>query len=228
MFAMPLLAGLVGLAFGGVVLRQYADRRRPYQATWGGALLLFGAAALWEAAGIYAGWTPILYKGYYLLGGILNVGWLGAGTVYLLAPGRRGHLAALAMGIISVLAIPAVLVAPTDAHLLQAAVPGRGAIGAPATIFPPVTNTLGSILLIGGAAWSAYRAFRRRGPSTRVLGTALLAAGALIVAATHTLAQVRNLYAVQPVGEAIGILVMFAGYLAIESQALPLRRRSAA
>jgi hypothetical protein len=132
------------------------------------------------------------------------------------------------MAIISVLAIPAVLVSPTDAHLLQAAVPGRGAIGAPATIFPPVTNTVGSILLIGGAAWSAYRAFRRRGPSARVLGTALLAAGALIVAATHTLAQVRNLYAVQPVGEAIGILVMFAGYLAIEGQALPLPRRSAA
>jgi hypothetical protein len=64
--------------------------------------------------------------------------------------------------------------------------------------------------------------------SGRVLGTALLAAGALLVAATHTYAQVRNVYAVQPVGEAIGILVMFAGYLAIESQALPLRRRSAA
>ncbi len=187
MFAMPLLAGLVGLAFGGLVLRQYAERRRPYQAAWGGALLLFGAAALWEAAG-----------------------------------------AALAMGVISLLAVPAVLLAPTDAHLLQAAVPGRGAIGAPATIFPPVTNTLGSILLIGGAAWSAYRAYRKRGASGRVLGTALLAAGALIVAATHTYAQVRNLYAVQPVGEAIGILVMFAGYLAIENQALPLRGRSAA
>jgi len=228
MFAMPLLAGLVGLAFGGLVLRQYAERRRPYQAAWGGALLLFGAAALWEAAGIYGGWTPLLYKAYYLLGGILNVGWLGVGTVYLLAPGRWGHVAALAMGVISLLAVPAVLLAPSDAHLLQAAVPGRGAIGAPATIFPPVTNTLGSILLIGGAAWSAYRAYRKRGASGRVLGTALLAAGALIVAATHTYAQVRNLYAVQPVGEAIGILVMFAGYLAIENQALPLRGRSAA
>jgi hypothetical protein len=228
MFAMPLLAGLVGLAFGGVVLRQYAARRRPYQAAWGGALLLFGAAALWEAAGIYGGWTPLLYKGYYLLGGILNVGWLGVGTVYLLAPRRPGHLAAIAMGVISLLAVPAVLVAPTDAHLLQAAVPGRGAIGAPATFLPPLTNTVGSVLLIGGAAWSAYRAYRKRAPGGRVLGTGLLAAGALIVAATHTYAQVRNVYAVQPVGEAIGILVMFAGYLAIESQALPLRRRSAA
>jgi hypothetical protein len=228
MFAMPLVAGLVGLAFGGVVLRQYADRRRPYQAAWGAALLLFGAAALWEAAGIYGGWSPLLYKGYYLLGGILNVGWLGVGTVYVLAPRRWGHLAALVMGVITVLALPAVFAAPTDARLLMAAIPGRGAIGAPATLFPPVTNSLGSILLIGGAGWSAFRAYRQRAGGGRVLGTSLLAAGALIVAATHTYAQVRNVYAVQPVGEAIGIMVMFAGYLAIETQALPLRRRSAA
>jgi hypothetical protein len=228
MFGLPLLAGLVGLAFGAIVLKQFADRRRPYQAAWGGALLCFGAAALWEAAGVYGGWTSPLYKAYYLLGAIVNVGWLGVGTVYVLAPRRWGHLAAAVMGVITVLAVPAVLLAPTDAHLLQASVPGRGAIGAPATFFPPVTNTIGSVLLIGGAAWSAFRGYRSRAGAARVLGMVLLAAGALVVAGTHTVAQVRNLYAVQPVGEAIGILVMFVGYLAVEARALPMRRRSAA
>jgi len=228
MFGLPLLAGLVGLAFGTIVLRQFANRRRPYQAAWGGALLCFGAAALWEAAGIYAGWTPLLYKGYYLLGGIVNVGWLGVGTLYVLAPRRWGHAAAIVMGAITVLAVPAVIVASTDARLLQAAVPGRGAISAPATFFPPVTNALGSLILIGGAAWSAYRGYQRHAGAGRVLGMALIAAGAFVVAGTHTLAQVRNAYYVQPVGEAIGILVMFAGYLAVEARALPMRRRSAA
>jgi hypothetical protein len=228
MFGLPLLAGLVGLAFGAIVLKQFADRRRPYQAAWGGALLCFGAAALWEAAGVYSGWSSPLYKAYYLLGAIVNVGWLGVGTVYVLAPRRWGHLAAAVMGVITVFAVPAVLVAPTDAHLLQASVPGRGAIGAPATFFPPVTNTIGSVLLIGGAAWSAVRGYRSRAGAARVLGMVLLAAGALVVAGTHTVAQVRNFYAVQPVGEAIGILVMFVGYLAVEARALPLRRRSAA
>ncbi len=228
MFGLPLLAGLVGLAFGGIVLRQFAERRRPYQAAWGGALLCFGAAALWEAAGVYGGWSPLLYKGYYLLGAILNVGWLGVGTVYVLAPRRWGHAAAVVMGVITVLAVPAGVVASTDAHFLQAEIPGRGAIGAPAYFFPPVTNSLGSLILIGGAAWSAYRGYTRHAGAGRVLGMALVAAGALVVAGTHTLAQVRNAYAVQPVGEAIGIVVMFAGYLGVEARALPSRRRSAA
>jgi hypothetical protein len=228
MFGLPLLAGLVGLAFGAILLKQFADRRRPHQAAWGGALICFGAAALWEAAGVYGGWTPLLYKGYYLLGAILNVGWLGVGTIYVLAPRRWGHLAAAIMGVVTVLAVPAVLVAPTDAHLLMAAVPGRGAIGAPATLFPPLTNSIGSVILIGGAAWSAVRGYRSHAGAGRVVGMVLLAAGALIVAGTHTVAQVRNLYAVQPVGEAIGILVMFIGYLAVEALGFPIRRRSAA
>jgi len=228
MFGLPLLAGLVGLAFGALLLKQFGERGRPHQAAWGGALICFGAAALLEAAGVYGGWTPILYKGYYLLGAIVNVGWLGVGTIYVLAPRRWGHVAAVVMGAITVLAVPAVLIAPTDAHLLTAAVPGRGAIGAPATFFPPVTNSIGSVVLIGGAAWSAFNGYRRRAGAGRVLGMVLLAAGALIVAGTHTVAQVRNLYAVQPVGEAIGILVMFIGYLAVEAQTLPVWRRSAA
>ena len=228
MFGLPLLAGVVGLAFGVVVLRQFSLRRKPHQAAWGAALLCFGAAALWEAAGIYGGWTPVLYKGYYLLGAILNVGWLGVGSLYVLAPRRWGHAGAIVMGVITVLAIPAVVLAPTDAHLLQASLPGRGAIGAPATFFPPVTNSIGSLILIGGAAWAAYRAYRSQAAGARVLGLALIAAGAFVVAGTHTLAQVRNAYYVQPVGEAIGILVMFVGYLGVEAQALPIRRRSAA
>src|SRR5205814_1291451 len=120
MFGLPLLAGVVGLAFGAVVLKQYSERRRPYQAAWGAALLCFGAAALWEAAGIFGGWTPVLYKGYYLLGGILNVGWLGVGSLYVLAPRRWGHIGALVMALITVLAVPAVVLSPTDAHLLTA------------------------------------------------------------------------------------------------------------
>jgi len=228
MFGLPLLAGVVGLAFGAVVLKQYSERRRPYQAAWGAALLCFGAAALWEAAGIFGGWTPVLYKGYYLLGGILNVGWLGVGSLYVLAPRRWGHIGALVMAVITVLAVPAVVLSPTDAHLLTASVPGRGAIGAPATFFPPVTNSIGSLILIGGAAWAAYRSYRSHAGGSRVVGLALIAAGALVVAGTHTLAQVRNAYYVQPVGEAIGILVMFMGYLGVEARALPMRRRSAA
>jgi hypothetical protein len=226
MFLIPLLAGLVGLVFGALVLRQFAQRRRPYQAAWGFALLLFGAAALFEAAGVSGGWTPAEYRAYYLLGGILNVGWLGCGSIYILNR-RAGHAAVIVMALVTVAAVPAVVISPTDAHLLAAQVPGRGAIGAPATFFPIFTNIAGSIALIGGAAWSAWSAWRRGGSDAfnRVAGTALIAAGAFVVAGTHSFAQVRGTYAVQPVGEAAGIVLMFAGYLLVEARA-PQPQRS--
>jgi hypothetical protein len=224
MFVLPLLAGVVGLVFGGLVFRQYRERHKPYQGAWALALLLFGVAALVEAYGTAAGWSGGAYKVYYLLGGILNVGWLAVGTLYLLAPGRVGTIAAVVMAVISIAAIPAVLVSATHAGLLHAAVPPRGAITGPATYFPLLTNVAGSVILIGGAAWSAFAAYRRSGPGTRVLGTALIAAGAFIVAGTHSMAQVGGAYAIQPAGEAAGIVVMFLGYLAVESRALPFRR----
>jgi hypothetical protein len=88
------LAAVIGLAFGLVVLNQYRDRRKPYQAIWGAALLMFGIAALCEAIGLAAGWSAADYKAYYLFGALLNVGWLAVGEVYLLAPGtgRDGDL----------------------------------------------------------------------------------------------------------------------------------------
>ena len=218
MFLIPAVAGVVGAVFGAVVLRQFVRRRRPHQAAWGFALLLFGAAALFEAAGIAGGWTPAEYRGYYLLGAILNVGWLGVGSIYVLHR-RAGHVCAAVMTVVTVAAVPAVLAAPIDARLLAAEVPARGAIGAPATYFPAFTNSLGSLALIGGAAWAAWRGWRTRSAGNRVLGMVLLAAGAFVVAGTHTIAQVRGLYAVQPVGEAVGIILMFVGYLAVEARA---------
>jgi hypothetical protein len=225
MFLFPLVAGLVGVVFGALVVRQFRQRRRPYQAAWGLALLLFGAAALFEAAGLAGGWTPAGYRAYYLLGGILNVGWLGCGSIYILNR-RAGHAAVIVMALITLAAVPAVMISPIDAHLLASQVPARGAIGAPATIFPIFTNIAGSIALIGGAAWSAWTGWRRpQGPGwNRVAGTTLIAAGAFVVAGTHSFAQVRGSYAVQPIGEAFGIVLMFAGYLAIEARAPQLHR----
>ena len=218
MFVVPLIAALAGAGFAATVLNQFRSRRRPYQAAWAAALAMFAAGAAFETVGIAAGWTALTYKSYYLFGAVLNVGWLGVGTLYLLAPRRVGHIAAAVMGLISVAALAGVLAAPTDAGLLQARVPGRGAIGAPAPIFALVSNLPGSVILIGGAAWSAWQAFRRKAPGSRVLGTALIAAGAFIVAGGHSYAQLSGFYVIQPAAEAAGILIMFGGYLAVESR----------
>lgn len=224
----PLVAAVVGAVFSSAVLRQFAARRKPYQAAWGVALAMFAVAAAAETWGVAAGWNGTSYRVYYLFGAILNVGWLAVGTVYVLGARRAGHVAAALMAVISVAAVAGVLASRTDAALLHADVPARGAISAPATFFPLVTNIVGSVVLIGGAAWSAWRALRAGAPGGRVLGTALIAGGAFVVAGGHSYAQTRGVYVIQPASEAVGIVVMFAGYLAVEAGRLPrLRARTA-
>jgi len=181
---------------------------------WSAALAMFAVAALLEAAGVGSGWTPAIYKAYYLLGGLLNVGWLAVGTVYLLASARVGHGAAIAMALLTLLSLAAVGNAHVDVSRLHTQFPNR-ALDVPA-IFPALINSLATLVLVGGAAWSAFAAYRRHAPPGRVAGTALIAAGALVVGADHSVAQLTGLIVLQPISEAIGIVVMFGGYLAIE------------
>ena len=178
---------------------------------------MFALAALFESASQAFGWSDATYKGYYLFGGLLNVGWLGIGSLLLLTSPRVGRLAVIVMFAISVIGLVAVLLAHTDAALLKAQVPARGAIDVPVGL-PLLTNVGGSLLLIGGAAWSAWKAARAGAPRNRVLGLALIAAGAFIVAGGHSFAQSRGVYAAQPLSEAVGIVAMFVGYVTVEAR----------
>jgi len=121
-FVIPLIAAVVGAAFAVVVGRQYLKRRKPYQAIWALALGMFGVAAAFETAGQLAGWSDATYKGYYLFGGLLNVGWLGIGSMVILATPRAGRAAVIVMALISLICVVAVLASHTNSNLLKAQV----------------------------------------------------------------------------------------------------------
>jgi hypothetical protein len=227
-FVIPLIAAVVGAAFAVVVGRQYLRRRKPYQAIWALALAMFGVAAAFETAGQLAGWSDATYKGYYLFGGLLNVGWLGIGSLLLLVPPRVGRWAVIVMVLISLISVVAVLASHTNPSLLKSQVPARGAIDVPG-VLPLITNLGGSLLLVGGAAWSAWKSARAGAPRNRVLGLAILAAGAFVVAGGHSYAQSKGVYAAQPLSEAVGIIAMFAGFLVIEArrELVPAKTRTA-
>ena len=166
-FVIPLIAGAVGGAFAVVVARQYASRRRTYQAIWAVALAMFAVAALFETAGQAFGWSDATYRGYYLFGGLLNVGWLGLGSLLLLTSPRVGRIAIVVMVLVSVVGLVAVLASHTDPHLLKAQVPARGAIDVPAAL-PLITNLGGSILSPPApSSWPGATATHRARACTR-------------------------------------------------------------
>jgi hypothetical protein len=239
MFLLPALTTLISLLFAGQVLNQYRTRRKTHQLAWGLALLIYAIAALPEVAGSLGGWTALEFRVYYLFGGILLVPWLSLGTAELLLRPLRpapalGAYRAFVAGV-SVLGLIAVVLAPLhSAHLGGTNVPincamwcspasetGYGLSNGLAALAAAVGNIVGTVVLVVGAGLSAYRAYRAGLPRAITVGNVLILAGALGVAAIASLTRI-NLYTLFYAGQAVGIAVIFAGFLVIAS-AVPAR-----
>src|SRR2546423_3654125 len=95
-----LAATLISAAFATTLFVQYRARPRPYLLAWSVALAIYAVAACTEVIGAAAGWDPLLYRVYYYFGGILVVGVLALGTIYLLAP-RFGRSALLVLVVLA-------------------------------------------------------------------------------------------------------------------------------
>lgn len=95
--ALPALTAILALAMALALLDQWRDRRQPFQLVWAIGMTFFGVASGCEAIAAAAGWNEALYRTWYLTGAVLTAGWLGLGTVLLLARTRFGYAIALAI-----------------------------------------------------------------------------------------------------------------------------------
>jgi hypothetical protein len=218
----PLAATAISAAFAITLWRQYRTKPRPYLAAWSVALALYAVAAFTEVLGAAGGWTADLYRLYYYFGGITVVGVLALGTMFLLAP-RFGRPALLAVVILAGIGLAGIVGAGLQASLLQThEVPSvdtirleHGLFNAVALLTAALLNIAGSLVLIGGALWSAFAAWRRGAAGSRLLANVLIAGGAFIVAGASTLTRF-HIYELFYVGQALGVLVMFGGFLAAQ------------
>jgi hypothetical protein len=209
----PLVTAIVATAFAGVVLRQYGAHRRTYQLMWTTGFAMFAIAAFSGYLARSGGTTETEYRFFYLFGAILNVAWLALGTLYLLAPRRWADISLGAVALLSLAAAYAVVAAPVD--LTAAADSGRGfPNGSLARILAGVGSGVGSIVLVGGALWSAWVFLRRRHNGRRAIANVVIAVGVLIVAAGGT-ATFTGAAGVLELANLVGLSVMFAGFLLI-------------
>lgn len=214
-----IVACAVSAVFAWVVFTRYTLTTRPAFAAWTAGLLIFAAAAGCQAIGEHAGFGPALFRAFYLLGGVLGVIWLSMGTVYLLAPARVARLAVTTLLVLTVLlAVDAALVGVDASRLGTPAGVLGGALagGSPLQVGAVVLNIAGTLILVGGSAWSAVRLARHRGGLDRVICNVLLTAGAFVIAAGFSAAKISG-GSLDTLGvyEAVGITVMFAGFLVI-------------
>jgi hypothetical protein len=227
----PLVATLISAAFAITLWVQYRAKPRPYLLAWSVALGVYAVAALTEVIGAAAGWNPLLYRLYYFFGGITVVGILALGSVYLLAP-RFGRPALAALLTLAGIGLVGILGASLQVGLLDThQVPSadviklqHGVFNVAAILMAAILNIVGSVILIGGAVWSFFSMLLRGAPPSRLAGNILIAGGAFIVAGASTLFRLFHVYDLFYVGQAIGVLVMFGGFLA--AQRAPRRAAS--
>jgi hypothetical protein len=219
---LPGIAAVASAAFAAAVLRQYAARRRPHQLAWGVALSMFAVASLALTAGAAAGWTPLSFKVYYLFGAILNVPWLALGTIELLASRAvaRAYLVGLAaFTVISFVLVGLARVTPADlaGQLLPE---GKEFLPAGVRLLAVVGNTVGTLVVLGGAMVSGLALRSRRDLRPRFEGTLLIALGVLLAAGGGVVAFLASSDQLA-LGLALGASVMYLGFRRASTPARP-------
>lgn len=212
MMILPAIATAVALTCAAVIGRDAWRRPRAERIVWTIAFLLFAVGAGAEVVGALAGWTPLLARTYYLSGAVLVVGLLALGELYLLFPHRMPAITPGLTLLVVAVAVTAVWSAPINSDLLQfrgwdAIERGPFLVALTATI-----NAVGTVVLVGGAAYSAWRMRGTSALRQRAYGCVLIAAGAVAVATGGTLTrfgQREYLY----LAMAVGISIIFAGVM---------------
>ena len=134
---LPFASSALSLVFFVLLVDQWLERRRPYQAAWAIGMLWYGLSAGTEWIGGAFGWSEPLYKLWYLIGAIWVAGWLGLGTVYLLGRTRFGFAFAASL-----------FLAGLFTYLTQARYDYEGSGSAPAIYFAvAVVVALGVVVL---------------------------------------------------------------------------------
>jgi MFS family permease len=214
--ALPVLAAVISLAFGGHLLVRSGRRRNWFEAVWGVALLMFAVASGALVLGVADGWSTAEFRAYWLFGAILTVPYLALGEAYLLIRQRWVGHALLALVLAATAwAAAEVRTARLDTSVLRADFfSGREVLGPESTalLLARLYSFTAYGLLLVGILWSAFGMRGRPELRSRFYGALLIALGATVVAAGSAFAAAANL-AGFALTLAAGVAVMYWGFL---------------
>jgi hypothetical protein len=214
----PLASSILSFVFAGLVFRRYARRRGPYLLLWGIGMTFYAIGGFCEAAFGIWGWSPLVFRTWYLFGAILVAAWLGQGTVYLLAKRRWADALMIVLGIGSLYAALRVFSAELDPSLMTTGLhtaselSGHAIVTSGVRTLTPIFNLYGTVTLVGGALYSAWIFWRKRILLHRVLGNLLIAAGALLPAFGGAFSRF-GVSGVLYLSELFGAILLFLGFL---------------
>lgn len=213
----PLATALLGFVYVYLLVSQYAKRRKMHQLMWAIGFLLYAVAAVMEAWSESAGnWNQTVYRIYIVLAASL-VGFLGNGTLYLITKKRAWGDLYLAFNVVCmVVFLYGTFTTRLDLTQLVAGVTVGGKALGGNLAFPRVMglafNIPGSLLLLGGSAWSVVRFWPNKAFRYRVRANILIIVGTLLIAGAGSLARFNLTAALYP-AEMVASAILLWGFL---------------
>ncbi|MBW7883724.1 MAG: hypothetical protein H3C34_14015 [Caldilineaceae bacterium] len=214
----PVLTTIVSAAFAIVLFRRWAEKRTAtYLLWWGIGVFMYGLGTLTESLTTIFGWNELVFRVWYISGALFGAAPLAQGTVYLLFSRRVATILAVVLVLYGTVAAVFVLLTPIDMSLVETyRLSGRVMEWGWVRLFSPFINLYALIFLVGGAAWSAWQYWRKKGMGSRVAGNVLIAAGALLPGIGGSMTRIGYVEVLY-VTEIIGITLIWLGYYVMVS-----------
>jgi hypothetical protein len=214
----PFLSSAISIIFAFFVFRRYAASKKNHLLLWGIGMVFYAIGGFSE--GFYGafGWNPFIFRLWYLFGAMLVAAWLGQGTVYLLARRSWANGFMLLLFIGSVYGLIKVFGAELDPSLMTSGLhtgsemSGHAIVSSGVRNLTPIFNLYGTVMLVGGAVYSAWIFWRKRVLLHRTLGNILIAAGAMLPAFGGAFSRMGISGALY-LSELFGAVLMFVGFL---------------
>ncbi len=185
-----------------------------YLMWWTLGVVCYGLGTLVESIHTLYGWSPIIFKSWYIAGAFLGGVPLAQGTVYLLVPRAIAHKMTAVLVAVLIVSTILVVVSPLDESRVSHQLSGDVLEWTFIRLITPFVNIYAFIFLVGGAIYSAARYFKSIEFRGRFWGNTLIALGGLLPGIGGTMAKFGQTYVLY-VTELIGIVFIFAGYQVI-------------
>src|ERR687890_1726615 len=105
----PIITTVVALAFAGVVIGRWMDRRAPHLLWWGMGMLTYAAGTITESVTTLLGWHEPVFRAWYITGALLGGAPLAQGSVYLHLSRRTANVLTVVVATVIVIASACVL-----------------------------------------------------------------------------------------------------------------------
>ncbi len=210
---LPIITTIFSAWFAPQLLRRWrAQRPAPHLFWWGLGVVAYGAGTVVESLTTLFGWHLAFFQAWYITGALLGGAPLAQGTAYLLFRKRTANILAAAVLLAVLTASIGVLLSPIDYTLVEPyRLSGQVLEWHWIRAFVPFINSYALLVLVGGAALSAWKYWRRPGMERRGLANVYIAIGGLLPGIGGSFARygrVEVLY----VTELLGLVLIYVGF----------------